>query len=304
MDLAEYFLKQLKSNNSDVSKDDILRVAEECGLEVKQRTAKSKIIDMIVEHGSYEKLYEYFSEFITVPYWEVADFYNMNSNQILKLNSIGVIKEQPIEKELYSRQGKSYYKANTYPISIFNYDEQKLKQAYENAYGGDMYALRLETKTKEEGLRIISLLEKIFKIDYSPASYEHRNGQGMYTYLKVKPLNGTDEEQNRFLKQISDLEGQIVQLKKENQEKINEIYVILEKYIGKVSNKIVLENKLEGLIEQLNNPVKVGRKPKFDKNKIMEMEIMKENGYSYSKIAEELNTSKVTVIKYLKHRKK
>lgn len=307
MEVKEIFINRLKDSKNEVSKDDILKVACEYGLELKPRTARDKIIDIIVEHGAYEKLYEYFCEFITFPFWEVADFYNMSSQQITRLKEIGVIKEQPIEKEFYSRQGKSYFKADTYPISIFDYDEQALKQAYENAYGGDMYSFRIETKTKEEVKLLINILEKDFKVEYSPKSYEHRNEQGFYTYIKVKLLNGTQEEQNRFLNEISDLKKKIKQNEEEYKQRIDKLYTRLEKYLGEgIRNNIILDKKLQSLVDGIEikkNTRGAGRKPKFDKNKILEMEIMKENGYSYSQIAKEYNTTKVTVIKYLKHRK-
>ncbi len=287
--IKRYFLEQLKSQKCDVSKEDIINLAEECGIELKNnRMAKEKIIDLIVEHGQYNKLFEYFNEFVKVPTWEVADYYHMTSNEINSLKYIGVIKEETEEKEFYSRSNKEYFTALMYPLSVFNYKEEELKKAYDNAYGGETYALRLETRKSEELKQLISVLSKIFKIEKAPATYDHRNNRGQYTYLKVKLLNNTEEEGNRFLKEIDNLKEEIKQLKKENIE-----YV---KALNEYKN-------LSRIEPQKRNARGAGRKPKFSKEDIIGMEIMKENGSTYQQIAEEYKTSKVTVIKYLKKKK-
>ena len=311
MKIEEYFIDQLKAPKSDVSKDDILNFASECGLDLKPKMAKAKIIDTIVEHGHYDKLFEYFQEFITIPFWQVADFYKITSQEVKNLKTIGVIKEDPIEKEFYSRSDHDYFYADTYPLSVLNYNAAELKKAYENAFGGEMYSLRIETKTKEQVSELINILEKIFKIETAPQTYEHRNDRGQYSYFKVKPLNNTQEEENKFLAEISKLKKEKEKIKNEYQERIENLFNTLETYLGNGLNGVNLESRLNklvnGEVNKLNNiPVKnarnAGRKSKFDKNKITEMEIMKENGYSYNQIAKEYSTTKATVIKYLKHK--
>ena len=106
--------------------------------------------------------------------------------------------------------------------------------------------------------------------------------------MKVKLLNNTEEEGNRFLKEIDNLKEEIKQLKKENIE-----YV---KALNEYKN-------LSRIEPQKRNARGAGRKPKFSKEDIIGMEIMKENGSTYQQIADEYNTSKVTVIKYLKKKK-
>lgn len=307
MEVKEYFIKQLKSSKSDVKKDDVIKCAEECGIEIKnKRMALTKIVDLIVEEGFYSKLYEYFSEFVTVPFWEVADFYKMSNEQIKRLKDIGVIQEEPITKEFYSRAEKSYFKADTYKLSIFNYNKEQLEIAYNNAYGGDMYSLRIETNTMEEVEKLINILNRTFKVEYKPKTYSHRNERGYYTYIKVKPLNYSKEEENKLLNKIQQLEEEKKKMEELHHQKIEQIYKILGKYLGDnlaLGNLNVKLNKFSKGIEIKKNTRGAGRKPKFDKNKIMEMEIMKENGYSYNEIAKEYNTTKATVIKYLKHKK-
>lgn len=309
-----YFIRELKARTSDVAKEDILNLALECGLDIKPRVARVKIIDMLVEEGHYDRLFEYFNEFITVPVWDAADYYNMSTNRVTQLKSIGAIKEEPIKKEFYSRQDKSYFNADTYPLSIFMYKEEELKSTYDKAFGGNTHQLRIETKTNEEVKELITILEKVFKIEKAPTTYQHRNNDGQYTYFSVKILNNSEEEQNALLAQISKLKAAQEKLKKEHKEDMSKILRTLKEYLGEDVALYNLDIKLEELVNnnevnKLNsipsqNPRNAGRKPKFNKNKIIEMEIMKENGYSYKAIAEEYNTTKATVIKYLKHKKK
>ena len=286
--IKRYFLEQLKKNN-DVSKDDIIKLAQECGIELKNsRIAKEKIINLIIDNGFYDKLFNYFNEFVKVPAWEVADYYKMTTKEIDSLQYIGVIKEEVEEKEFYSRSNKEYFTSLMYPLSVFNYKEEELKKAYDDAFKGDTYALRIETKKDAEVKQLISILSKVFKIEQEPTTYEHRNERGQYTYLKVKILNNTQAEGNKFLKEIEELKEEIKQLKKENNEYI------------KALNEYRYFSPLNRVEPPKKNPRGAGRKPKFTKDDVMGMEIMKENGYTYKQIAEEYKTSKVTIIKYLK----
>jgi hypothetical protein len=229
----------------------------------------------------------------------------MAANKINRLKAIGTIKEEPIEKEFYSQRDKGYFKANTYPLSVLTYDVIKLNEAYEKSYGGDTHELRIETKNKEEVLKLISILEKVFKIEKAPATYEHRNHEGYYSYFKIKTLNYSKEEENRFLVEIRELKNKNEEIKKEYQGRIDKILNVLKTYLGEDLNFFSLECKLDELVNRVGIPEtknsrKAGRKPKFNKEQITGMQIMKENGYSYNKIAEEYKTTKVTVIKYLK----
>lgn len=233
-------------NNCDnIKKDDIVNLASECGLEISPRTAKLKIIDAIAE-DHFEKLFEYFNEFITIPYWEIADFYGVSSNKILSLKEIGFIKEEPIKKEFYSRRDKRYYDADTFPISVLSYNKDELIKAYESAFGGATYKFRIETKTKEEVTDLISILGDIVKINDTPVSYSHRNNDGFYTYFDVKTLNSSEYEANKLLLEIKKL--------KEEKEEINKIREKLldefRKYLGDDLNRLNIEDKLNELIEK------------------------------------------------------
>jgi len=244
----EYFIEQLKVKNSDISKEDIINVALECELEVKPKIAKIKIIDTLLEHGFLDKLFEYFQEVITIPEWEVADYYNIATNKVQRLKEIGAIHEEPIMKEFYSRSNRDYFNAATYPLSALNYNKDELIQAYNNAFGGDVYSLRIETKTKDEVFELTNRLGKIFKMDKSPATYEHRNADGYYSYFKVKLLNNSKEEENRLISEISELKFKNEKIKKDHQEEIEKVFTILKFYLGDDINKYNLGKKLDNLI--------------------------------------------------------
>lgn len=64
--IKKYFLEQLNKTN-EVSKNDIINLAQEHGIELKKRISKEKVINLLVEHGYYDKLFECFNEFIKVP---------------------------------------------------------------------------------------------------------------------------------------------------------------------------------------------------------------------------------------------
>jgi len=132
-----------------------------------------------------------------------------------------------------------------------NYDKQELLNAYENAFGGDVYALRIETKDKLQIEPITNELQKIFKMERVPDIYEHRNEDGFYTYYKVKLLNNSNEESNRFLSEINKLKKEKEDLKKKNDEQIERIFKILREYLGDdVGDVFSLTVKLQKLTQQ------------------------------------------------------
>lgn len=250
---AMLFIKHLNDKDCTISKDDLLNFALECGLDLNPKIAKSKIIEAIIERGDhrnghFNRFFDYFSEFILIPSWEVADYYNISSTKFNQLKTIGAIKEQPTYKKFYSRRDKGYFDANVYPLSVLNYDKQELLNAYENAFGGDVYSLRIETKDKLQIEPITNELQKIFKMERVPDIYEHRNEDGFYTYYKFKLLNNSIEESNRFLSQINKLKKEKEDLKQKNGEQMERIFKILREYLGDdVSDLFSLTVKLQKL---------------------------------------------------------
>lgn len=219
-EVKELFISSLKNSKNDlIDKEDIKRLGEEFGLTFTKRAAKSKIIDKIIEEGHYERLFEAFSEFTYVPIWEVADYYKMNSDQIEGLNNLGIIKEVYRIEEFYNRRS-GYYEAKIYPLSVFGYDKSELKLAYERAYNTkNKFRLRIETESEEQVHEIVKILSNVFEICESPSIYEKRNF-GYYSYLDVKKLNKSIEEEKRLTYIIEQLKNDIVKVKEER----NKIY--------------------------------------------------------------------------------
>lgn len=240
-ELKEIFINSLKNSKSDlIDKEDIKRLGEEFGLTFTKRAAKSKIVDKIIEEGYYERLFEAFSEFIYIPIWEVADYYKMNSDQIEKLNKIGIIKEEYKEEQFYNRSSKEYYKVKMYPLSIFDYSMEEIQEAYQKAYNPkNNFRFRIETETKEQVGEIVKLLSNIFEVCESPSIYEKRNN-GYHSYLTVKKLNNSIEEEKRLTYKIEELKEEIRKVKEER----NKNYVdITSRYLEIFGTSNVFELK-------------------------------------------------------------
>lgn len=234
--VKEIFINALRNSKNDlIDKEDIKRLAEEFGLTFTKRVAKSKIVDKIIEEGYYERLFEAFSEFIYIPIWEVADYYRLNSDQIERLNKIGIIKEEYKEEEFYNRSSKGYYKAKMYPLTIFNYDIAEIQEAYQRAYNPkNNFRFRIETETKEQVEEIVKLLSNIFEICESPSIYEKRNN-GYLSYFTVKKLNNSIEEEKRLTYKIEELKDEIRKVKYERNKNYME-FITRYSYIFGTSN--------------------------------------------------------------------
>lgn len=240
------FIENLISTKySSVAKDDIIRIAEEYGIDFKPREAKAKIVDKIIEAGFYDRLFQEFQEFIYVPVWKVAECYGFRSEKIDQLRSIGVIKVDVKEDSFYSRDNRGYVNYNAYPLSIFNCKKEELEEAYNLAYGQKGYKIRIETTTTEEVEMLTDELKKVFVVENNPTSYEHRNEKGYYSYLTIEPLNDSEYEGNKFLKKINRLETEIKKLeadyrkeKEEIQKRYSDIFGTANRFeLSKIKDK-------------------------------------------------------------------
>lgn len=260
------FIKALQEPKA-FDKEDIKRVGEEIGLEFEKKASKEKVVSKIVDEGHFNRLYEAFEEFVYIPVWEVADFYNLNTDKIDKLQEIKVIKEEPVSKEFYSRRDKDYYTANTYNISILqNYTEEELKKAYTEAYEQDGYRTRIEAQTEEEIHNLINELNKNFKI--SKVDIYRKRNEGFHAYFTIKKLNNSKNEENAMLVEIQKLKNEIVELRKNNIKEKKELEQNVYSMFG-VKNKIELLTKsmefreLEKRNRKQYNERGAGRKNKF-----------------------------------------
>ncbi|MCD3223825.1 hypothetical protein [Clostridium botulinum] len=219
-EFKEIFISEL-NRAKEVTKVDVFNIVKECSLEIKQRTAKLKMIEAIANYN-FNKLFKEFKEFIYIPVWKVGDFYGLNSNEIDELHRIGIIKEVPRQEEFYSKNSRGYYTANTYPIGILNYSKEELHNAYNKAFGQGWFKIRLETENKEQVEKIVKEFKKIFVVENNPDVYERRN-QGFNSYFKIQPLNNSSFEENKLLAEINRLRKTIEELKEKNRNEIKRI---------------------------------------------------------------------------------
>ena len=213
------FWEQVKKYNKEIRKEDIFGFLQDRGIDCKSTLAKDKMLNLIRDNGFEEDFMKEFLEFVYIPSWTVADYFGLKRQDIDMLYDIGVITEDIKEDTFYSRESKCDIRYRAYPIeTLLNYTPDQLHNACENAYPSESYALRIETKTKEESIQITEKLQNIFVMKTAPATYEHRAKNGYYTYYHVQFANNSDEQENRFLKEIAALKKQIKEKNKQIEE--------------------------------------------------------------------------------------
>ncbi|MBQ5558183.1 MAG: hypothetical protein IIT46_00135 [Lachnospiraceae bacterium] len=218
-------------HGKEIAKEDIHGFLQDRGIECKSTLAKEKMLELIRDNGFENDFASEFLEFLYIPSWTVADYFGVKRQDIDMLYDIGVITETIKEDTFYSQKGKCDIAYRAYPIeTLLNYTPEQLHAACERAYPESSYALRIETRTKEETMYITDKLQKIFLMKTAPATYEHRNNNGNYTYYHVQLLNNTDEQENRLLKEIADLKQQL----KDKNEKIRK----LQSQLGRSFDKL------------------------------------------------------------------
>lgn len=212
-----------KTKNSEANKTDIIRLGEQYGLTIPSKTSKANVVAKIVEEGYFDELCEAFSKSLYIPVWKIANYYGVNSDDILQLQRLGVITESPIEKEFFNAKERQFYTANLYNIKIFKHSKEEIQSALKIANSGDSYNIRVETDTKEEIEPLISELTKIFKIN-NHRIYDRRDG-GFNTYISVKTLNNSELEKNVLVEEIQalkkELKDQEIALEKVHNRKIS-----------------------------------------------------------------------------------
>lgn len=223
----------------EVSKDDLIKLGEECGIEFPKRISKERVLIMLLENDLQDKLREYFNEFITFPIWTVADYYGINTKDIDRLEECKFFCESFKTKEFYNRSNKDYYTAKCYYESAFKYDKEKIKQQL-NELKGKGYKLRIETENKEELSLITNRLKDIFELGTIDI-YEKRN-EGYYSYTSITLPNDTDYKKNELLVKIKNLENS----KKESDDVKDERITELKKKLRETrEEKVKVEKQLE-----------------------------------------------------------
>lgn len=311
--IKDLFIKDISradAQGSHIKKDDIIRIAEEYGINFKPKEGKSTIVEKIINAGFYKRLFKDFKEFVYIPVWKVSGYYKLNNEQIDKLKEIGVITADVKKDSFYSKSSRSVVYYNKYSIDVFNYTAEELLKAYNKAFGQEGFKVRIETKTEEEVNTIIELLSSIAIIK-GVTSYEHRNQQGYYNYFTMELLNNSKVEGNRLLNEIEKLKAEINRIKEHNKEEIKEVNkkwcnaVGVESYIQAKDNKYVLEyykNRAERLEERLKikNTRGAGRKPKLPAETVEHIKQDREKGKTIRELAKVYNCSTGTICNILK----
>lgn len=311
--IKDLFIKDISradAQGSHIKKDDIIRIAEEYGINFKPKEGKSTIVEKIINAGFYKRLFKDFKEFVYIPVWKVSGYYKLNNEQIDKLKEIGVITADVKKDSFYSKSSRSVVYYNKYSIDVFNYTAEELLKAYNKAFGQEGFKVRIETKTEEEVNTIIELLSSIAIIK-GVTSYEHRNQQGYYNYFTMELLNNSKVEGNRLLTEIEKLKAEINRIKEHNKEEIKEVNkkwcnaVGVESYIQAKDNKYVLEyykNRAERLEERLKikNTRGAGRKPKLPAETVEHIKQDREKGKTIRELAKVYNCSTGTICNILK----
>lgn len=322
MNIKESRFTEALYYSKNVTKNDILRIAEEIGLVVKnKRMAKDKLIQEFINQNRFEQLYINFKEFLYIPCWQVADHFNMNTEEIDRLYELGVIKETPKEEQYWNKHLKEYYSINTYPLDVLdNYTSKELKEAYATAYGNKGFNMRIETETKEEADALIQEIDKIFEITREPSYYSRRT-HGINTYFTIKKPNNTKLEKARYRVEVDKKDKEIHKLKSEHKEDKERLIKQIGLFMGISNAKLIdirekshesyalaLENeklreeneKLKLELEQSRaNRKNAGRKAKFTEQEITTMQMYKLQGKTMREIAEIFNCSVATIHKWI-----
>ena len=152
--IEQLFIENLKINigkNKPIAKDDIVRFAQEQGIKVLGKDSIASILEKIDDNDLIDKLYNAFIEYIYIPSWKVARYYNLESYQLEQLKQFNLIEADTKEGSFYSRESRCNISYDLYPFNtLFKYNSEQLKDLYNKTFNRPTYKLRLGTKNKEE----------------------------------------------------------------------------------------------------------------------------------------------------------
>lgn len=269
--IEQLFIENLKINigkNKPIAKDDIVRFAQEQGIKVLGKDSIASILEKIDDNDLIDKLYNAFIEYIYIPSWKVARYYNLESYQLEQLKQFNLIEADTKEGSFYSRESRCNISYDLYPFNtLFKYNSEQLKDLYNKTFNRPTYKLRLGTKNKEDVQIIINELEKVFKVG-TYESYENRNKQGYYSYFDIELMNNNEQDTNTLQAKINRLESQIQSLKLENSK---------------------LQNKIE--CSTIKNERGAGRKKRFNTDQVNDILKARDEGKSIRSLAKEFNCS-------------
>lgn len=269
--IEQLFIENLKINigkNKPILKDDIVRFAQKQGIKVGSKDSIASILERIDDNDLIDKLYNSFVEYIYIPSWKVAKYYNLESYQLEQLKQFNLIEADTKEGSFYSRESRCNISYDLYPFDmLFKYNSEQLKDLYNKTFNKPTYKIRLGTKTKEDVQIIINELEKVFKVG-TYESYENRNKQGYYSYFDIELMNNNEQGTNTLQAKINRLESQIQSLKLENSK---------------------LQNKIE--CSTIKNERGAGRKKRFNTDQVNDILKARDEGKSIRLLANEFDCS-------------
>lgn len=269
--IEQLFIENLKINigkNKPILKDDIVRFAQKQGIKVGSKDSIASILERIDDNDLIDKLYNSFVEYIYIPSWKVAKYYNLESYQLEQLKQFNLIEADTKEGSFYSRESRCNISYDLYPFDmLFKYNSEQLKDLYNKTFNKPTYKIRLGTKTKEDVQIIINELEKVFKVG-TYESYENRNKQGYYSYFDIELMNNNEQGTNTLQAKINRLESQIQSLKLENSK---------------------LQNKIE--CSTIKNERGAGRKKRFNTDQVNDILKARDEGKSIRSLANEFDCS-------------
>lgn len=205
----EYIKKYLSLNlgsDTTVNKEDIIKFAEDLGLQFKKNISKPNLINLILSSKHKEQFYNIFAAFINVPYWEIHKQFNVSYKQINELEQLGIIKSLD-----YKAKGNM----TLYPIEVLGFQDGELLKIWNDKYKTDFYKTRIEIKELDDLQKLVNEFSKVFEIENVSKIYEHRDQKGYYCYFSIRPLSSQINNDNYKNEENAKLKAEIGTLKSE-----------------------------------------------------------------------------------------
>lgn len=295
----EYIKKQLsinKGSQTAIAKSDILDFAKSVGLDVKKSCTKESALDLIYNTGNENKLFEEFAHKIDVPYFDVAKLNELTYKQLSELEQYEVI-----TKLEYT----GWKDSTLYPLSVLGFDEGELLKIWNDKNKTNFHRTRIDIACDDEIENIINELSKVFEIQHVSKPYPHRDNDGYYIYLSMRPLNSPinndnyKNEENIKLKIINSIEADVKETEtyKSIKDKLNshkerirdaDVY---EYKIDMLEKKIDYLEKMNAELKENIKTTSGGRPQKFNDQDKETMKMYRLQGKSIRYIAKAFECS-------------
>lgn len=319
----DYFKDSAIHGNSVILKENIIKFLLDNGFNIKKNMAKSAALNLIFDNEVLtNKFMDMFATSVDVPYYIVATSYCLTYFQVSELDQLGIIKSL----DYTSDKG-----ATLYPFSVLGYEDNYLLDEYEKRYKTDFHRTRIEFDSNDDKSLndFIDKLSCVFDIENMSKLYPHRDNDGYYLYLSIRPkteaVNNSDimSAQNANMKvnisllqeKIADLEHKIDVMSKDVM--ASEEYVLLKTKYEEIRNQYkdskrrlliteskaddykALKEKYDKLFKDQEDS-KGGRPKKLTLQDIETMKLYRIQGKSYRELSALFNCSLGLISKTLK----